>query len=269
MPADRPKRYARALGAGPGAVVIDLEDAVAPQNKELGRKSLLESFAKLPVGDRERILVRVNAFDTPWHNDDRALIAQLTPGGLAGVMLPKAERAIDLEVISEVVGERGAVVPLIESVAGFHALDAIARAPKVVRLAFGQLDLQLDLGLLCDADEAVLGPLRLAIVLASRRADIAAPIDGVTQNWHDLPRLDADAMRAKRGGFGAKLCIHPDQVARVHTALGPTADEVNWARRVCEAVALAKGSVISLDGRMVDAPVTRLAERVLAFIDRG
>jgi citrate lyase subunit beta/citryl-CoA lyase len=87
----------------------------------------------------------------------------------------------------------------------------------------------------------------------------------VTPDWHDAARLAADAARARRGGFGAKLCIHPAQVAPVQAALGPSAQELDWARRVVEAIGAARGGVASLDGRMVDAPVLRLAERLLAL----
>jgi len=157
------------------------------------------------------------------------------------------------------------VVPLIESAAGLAALDAIATAPQVLRLAFGHLDFQADLGMACDAQEAELVPVRLAIVLASRRARLAAPIDGVSPDWRDLERLESDARRARRGGFGAKLCIHPTQVAPVHAALGPSSDEVAWAHRVREAAQGARGGVVSVDGKMIDAPIVKLAERLIAL----
>jgi citrate lyase subunit beta/citryl-CoA lyase len=140
--------------------------------------------------------------------------------------------------------------------------------PQVLRLAFGNLDFQADIGLACDADEAELVPVRLALLLASRRANLPVPIDGVTPDWRDAQRLAADTARARRGGFGAKLCIHPDQVAPVHAALGPSADELAWARRVVDAIRASGGGVVSLDGRMVDAPVVRLAERLLALEDQ-
>ena len=265
VPADRPERYARALSAGTGAVIVDLEDAVAPEHKAHAREQLAEGFAALSAADRQRLLVRVNACGTPWHDGDRALMAQLSVQGLAGVVLPKAERAVDLASMATALGPGGVLVPLIESAAGLAALDAIAGAPQVLRLAFGHLDFQADLGLSCDADETELVPVRLALVLATRRAALAAPIDGVTPDWRDTQRLEAEARRARRGGFGAKLCIHPSQVATVHAALGPTADELAWARRVRDAAQASGGGVISLDGRMVDAPVVRLAERLLAL----
>ena len=266
VPADRPERHARALATGAGGVIVDLEDAVAPERKVQAREQLAASFAALPAGDRRRLLVRINAAATPWHDDDRAQIGALAAQGLiAGIVLPKAERAADLSLLAEAAGPSAALVPLIESAAGLAAVDELAAGPQVLRLAFGNLDFQADLGLACDADEAELVPVRLALLLASRRAGLAAPIDGVTPDWRDAPRLAADTARARRGGFGAKLCIHPDQVAPVHAALGPSAQELAWARRVVAAIREAGGGVVSLDGRMVDAPVVRLAERLLAL----
>ena len=269
VPADRPERHARALATGAGGVIVDLEDAVAPERKAAAREALAASFAKLPEIDRQRLLVRVNAAGTPWHDDDCAQVGALVAQGLiAGVVLPKAERAADLSRLAGAVGPRGVLVPLIESAAGLAAVDELAAGPQVLRLAFGNLDFQADIGLACDADEAELVPVRLALLLASRRANLPAPIDGVTPDWRDAQRLAADTARARRGGFGAKLCIHPDQVAPVHAALGPSADELAWARRVVDAIRASGGGVVSLDGRMVDAPVVRLAERLLALEDQ-
>lgn len=266
VPADRPERHARALATGAGGVIVDLEDAVAPERKAPAREQLASSFAALPAEDRRRLLVRINAAGTPWHDDDRAQVGALVAQGLiAGIVLPKAERAADLSRLSVAAGPAAVLVPLIESAAGLAAVDELAAAPQVLRLAFGNLDFQADLGLACDADEAELVPVRLALLLATRRAGLVAPIDGVTPDWRDAARLAVDTARARRGGFGAKLCIHPDQVAPVHAALGPTAQELAWARRVVEAIRAAGGGVVSLDGRMVDAPVVRLAERLLAL----
>ncbi|QDL37379.1 hypothetical protein EUB48_08915 [Rhodoferax sediminis] len=142
-------------------------------------------------------------------------------------------------------------------------LQLLAASPQVVRLAFGNLDFQADLGLACDPDEAELVPVRLALVLASRRATLAAPIDGITASTTDPVRIQTDAQRSRRAGFGAKLCIHPAQVAVVNAALAPTPAELEWARRVLAAYAQAGGGVFSLDDRMVDAPVVRLAQRIV------
>jgi citrate lyase subunit beta/citryl-CoA lyase len=265
VPGDRPERLARALASGAGAVIVDLEDAVAPERKAEARVLVEQGFAGLPAMAHGRLLVRSNASDTAWHAEDRALLGRLAARGLlAGVVLPKAERAADLAALARAVGPAVALLPLIESVAGLDAVDALAAAPQVLRLVFGHLDFQADAGLACAADEAELVPVRLALVLASRRAGRVPPVDGVTADWRDAARLAADAARARRGGFGAKLCIHPDQVAGVQAAFTPSADELAWARRVRDAVRTAGGGAINVDGRMVDAPVLKLAERLLA-----
>ncbi len=266
VPADRPERHARALATGAGAVIVDLEDAVAPERKASARDGLAASLAALVSDARGRVLLRINAPGTPWHDDDCAQAGALAAQGLvAGIVLPKAERAADLARVAASVGGGSVLVPLVESAAGLAAADELAAAPQVLRLAFGHLDFQADLGLACGADEAELVPVRLALVLASRRAGLAAPIDGVTADWRDATRLAADTARSRRGGFGAKLCIHPDQVAPVHAGFGPSAEELAWAHRVVQAVSNAGGGVASIEGRMVDAPVLRLAERLLAM----
>ncbi len=265
VPADRPERYARALAAGPGAVIVDLEDAVAPDSKAQARTALAGGFAALAAEDRRRILVRVNAFATPWHADDRVLAERLCAQGLGGVMFPKAENAADLAPMVQAVGPSGILVPLIESVRGLDAIDVLAAAPRVLRLAFGHLDFQVDLGLSCDPDELELTSVRLALVMASRRADLAPPIDGVSVAWKDTARMEAETRRARRGGFGAKLCIHPTQVPIVQQALGPTPEELAWATRVVDAAQAAAGGAVSLDGRMVDMPVVLQARRLLAL----
>jgi len=135
----------------------------------------------------------------------------------------------------------------------------------VLRLAFGNLDFQADAGLACGPDEAELTAVRLAVLLASRRAQLPSPIDGVTADTQDTAQLARDLLRSRSGGFGAKLCIHPSQVAAVNAAFTPSRAEIDWARRVLAASEAAGGGVVSLDGHMVDAPVLRLAQRTLAW----
>jgi citrate lyase subunit beta/citryl-CoA lyase len=119
--------------------------------------------------------------------------------------------------------------------------------------------------MICDAQETELQTARFQIVLASRLAQITPPVDGVTPSTDDLPRITDDAERAKRMGFGAKLCIHPKQVALVQAAFMPTEEEVHWAQRVIEADQASKGGAVKLDGKMIDRPVVLLAKRTLAI----
>lgn len=264
VPANRPERYAKALASGAGAVIIDLEDAVGPDAKVQARRQLADGFDSLPAADRPRVLVRINAAGTPWHADDLALVAVLVQRGLDGVVLPKAEAVADVLQLAALIGPGCAVLPMIESAGGFAALNELASCAGVTRLVFGNLDFQADLGMACGPDEIELQPVRLALVLASRRAGLPAPVDGVTPATGDPAQLQQDAARSRRSGFGARLCIHPSQVAVVQAALAPTKAERDWAQRVIDGSRQAGGAVFTLDGRMVDAPVLRLAERTLA-----
>jgi len=264
VPANRPERLTKALTCGADVVVVDLEDAVAPQDKVAARQHLADSFMPLSTLQRARLLVRTNAVGSSWYADDLALVASLSQQGLAGLMPAKSESAHVLMSMAEGVATGCALIPLVESVAGLDNLEAMAKVPQVVRLAFGHLDFQVDAGLSCDEQEAELVPVRLALVLASRRAGLAPPIDGVTTNLQDSHQLQRDAKRAQRGGFSGKLCIHPSQVDGVNIAFVPTSEELVKAQRVLAAFDAAGGGVFSLDGRMVDAPVLLLAQRTVA-----
>lgn len=262
MPATRPERILKALDGAADGVIVDLEDAVAPQEKALARELLASVLAGAAPAAPGRLIVRINGQQTPWHDADVAAVTQLQ-GKVTGVMLAKAESRQVLESLHARFEGRMALIPLVESLAGLDALDLLARAPCVARLAFGHLDFQVDLGMQCEPGEPELVPARFAIVAASRRATLPAPIDGVTTETRDLEVVARDAARSKAMGFGAKMCIHPAQVPIVNEALGPRASEVEWASRVVAAAESAPGGVFTLDGRMVDLPVIRLARRIL------
>jgi citrate lyase subunit beta/citryl-CoA lyase len=253
VPADRPERYEKALAAGAGAVIVDLEDAVAPLAKVAARETLARWLPRAA----SQVLVRVNASETGWFADDLALCGH---AAVAGVVLPKAERRADLAHASAIAAGRR-LYPLIESAAGYDAMRTLASAPGVERLMFGSIDFQVDLGIADDGDALL--AFRSQIVLASRLAGLRAPVDGVSTAIDDAEALRADALRARRLGFGAKLCIHPKQVAIVEQAFAPTEDERAWARRVMDAAERAKGGVVAVDGHMVDRPVLLRARAIL------
>jgi citrate lyase subunit beta/citryl-CoA lyase len=259
VPGNRPERFAKALASGANAVIVDLEDAVPLDAKDTARTALLGAWSGFDTAERARLLVRVNPAGTPWHEADLAALGGLP--GLGAVMLPKAENAQQVE---HAFMARGVLVlPLIESAEGVGQMEAIARAQGVLRLGLGHIDLQADLGLSCGPDEAELAPIRVALVVASHRAGLPAPVDGVTTATTDGDVLAVDAQRSRRFGFGAKLCIHPAQVAGVHQALAPTEAECDWARRVLAAQVAAGGGAFSVDGKMVDPPVLLLARSLL------
>jgi citrate lyase subunit beta / citryl-CoA lyase len=247
VPGNRPERFAKAFASGADAVIVDLEDAVPLDAKDAARAALAAAWAGFAAGQRARLLVRVNPAGTPWHEADLAALGHLP--GLGAVMLPKAENPQQLEHAFMASGVP--VLPLIESAEG------------VGRLGLGHIDLQADLRIICGPDEAELAPIRLAMVVASRRAGLPAPVDGVTTATTDAQVLAQDAQRSRRFGFGAKLCIHPAQVAGVHQALAPTEAECAWAERVLAAEVEARGGAFSVDGKMVDPPVLLLARQIL------
>jgi citrate lyase subunit beta/citryl-CoA lyase len=253
VPADRPERYAKALAAGAGAVIVDLEDAVAPEAKHAARRTLGAWLPSAPAP----VIVRVNAAETPWFADDLATCAH---PAIAGIVVPKAERRASLAHASAVAAGKK-LYPLIESAAGYDAMRTLASAPGVERMVFGSIDFQVDLGIEGEGDELLM--FRSQIVLVSRLAGIRAPVDGVSTAIDDADKLRADAERARRLGFGAKLCIHPRQVSVVERAFAPTDAERDWARRVLAAAERAGGAAVAVDGRMVDKPVMLRARAIL------
>jgi citrate lyase subunit beta/citryl-CoA lyase len=183
---------------------------------------------------------------------------------IACLLIPKSESIDQINGAAEVLPTT-AIIPMIETARGLQQIDAIANAQQVIRLALGNIDLQADLGMVCDAQESELQVARFGLVLASRLAEIAPPVDGVTTATDDIDRITADALRGKRLGFGAKLCIHPAQVPIVSKAFTPTEAELHWSNQVIEADKASKGGVVKLNGRMIDRPVVLLAKRLLVL----
>lgn len=259
VPGDRPERFDKAAASGADAVIIDLEDAVPAAAKQSARDAIARWAAQRPPG-AVQLYVRINSETSEHYEDDLALMRTL-PG--IGVMLPKAESGEAAARAAMPDAQRPLALAIIESVAGFDAIDAIARAPGMGRLAFGSLDYAVDLGA-SGAIEGLLMPMTL-LAHASRRAQIATPIAGVTAALDDAAQLAEDVRIARAFGFGAKLCIHPKQVAAVHRAFAPTAAELDWAQRVVEAVA-SGAAAAKVDGAMVDRPVVLRAQAILARV---
>lgn len=258
VPANRPERYAKALESGADAVIVDLEDAVALPQKEEARATLARWLRG--NGPQPRLWVRINAADTVWHGDDLLTFSALS---MAGIVLPKAEEAKTLSSIARRLGPGRGLIALIESAAGLAAMREIAAVPGVQRLAFGSIDAQVDLGMQCGPEEEELMHFRMEMVIASRLAGIAPPIDGVTTDFNDDAFLARMVQRARRMGFGAKLCIHPKQVEGVRRGFMPGEQELAWAEEVMAAVRASDGGAISLKGKMIDKPVILQAEKFL------
>lgn len=258
VPGIRPERFGKALASGADTVVLDLEDAVAVDDKVKARDAVVAWLSAAAPTDRGRIAVRVNDAGSAWFDDDlRALLA----AGIAEVMLPKAEAAQQVAKVAAVLPDVR-ILALIESARGVSNVESIAGAAGVSRLVFGTLDFALDLDMDIATDSAGLNYAASRIVIASRVAGLEAPVAGVTPQLDDEARLLADLALARAHGFGAKLCIHPKQVAAIHAALQPTVETLDWARRVLAANAVSPGAA-RLDGRMIDLPVVLQAQRTL------
>jgi citrate lyase subunit beta / citryl-CoA lyase len=259
VPGDRPERFDKALAAGAGAVIIDLEDAVAPEKKSAAREACAAYWrdpARTAAQRASTLVVRINDARSPAFEADLALIRS---AGIHGVMLAKTESAAQIERVASVLAPEGYVIALVESARGIANLSEIASAPRVQRIAFGTLDYAVDLSM-PHTERGLLFP-SCQIAIASRAAGIGSPVAGVTTAIDDEAQLLADFRFARECGFGAKLCIHPRQLAPLIRALAPSAAEVDWARVMA---ALASGAAaVKVDGKMVDRPVMLLAQDIL------
>jgi citrate lyase subunit beta / citryl-CoA lyase len=259
VPGTRPERFGKALASGADVVVLDLEDAVAAEDKAAARQAIANWFTAATAPDRARIVVRINDAGSAWFAED---LRALRDAGASAVMLPKSESEQQIAATRAAL-PNASVLALIESARGVDQVGAVATA-GVVRLVFGTLDFALDLAIDITTDASGLAYAAGRIALASRVAGLPSPVAGVTPQLDDAVRLLADLALARSQGFGAKLCIHPSQVEPIHAALRPSAQALDWAQRVLAADAASPGAA-RLDGRMVDRPVVLQAQRTLAL----
>jgi citrate lyase subunit beta/citryl-CoA lyase len=265
VPGSREDRFERAAGAGADEVILDLEDAVAPDTKDEARDRVASWLDGARTG-----WVRVNGTGTPWHELDLAAVG--TRPGLLGVVVPKAEDPSSLLDLRERLPAGVSVVALVESARGIDRATAIAASGAVDRLAFGSVDFSLDIGAE-DSDQAMLFA-RSSLVIASRVASLPPPLDGVTVSTTDEAESRAAAARARGLGFGGKLCIHPRQVQPVAEGFRPTAAQLAWASRVLGAAGPGPAGTpdqgaFSVDGQMVDLPVLARARSIVARAGLG
>jgi len=252
-PADRPDRYAKAAEAA-DAMILDLEDAVAPENRASARASLLATRI-----DPARTIIRVNPIGTP---DARLDLAMLRQTDYRTVMLAKTETPQQLDAL---VGFK--VIALCETPAGVENAAAIAQAPNVIALMWGAEDLVGAIGGRSsrhpDGSYRDLARYARARILVAAAAAGKSAVDTVHLDIADLDGLAAEVEDAAASGFAATACIHPSQVAVIRAGYAPTADEVAWAERVL-AAAESNPGVFRFEGRMVDGPVLMQARTVLA-----
>jgi len=249
VPGDRPDRFAKAATAGADLVIIDLEDAVPTDRRDEATRT---AVAALDAG--MQAVVRVVAATDVAYRRQLDQLSRTTP---LAIMLAKAERADDVADADVLLGGGTPLIPLVESAAGIANAGSLASAPRVARLAFGAFDFVLDV----DGDApALLDYARSALVVASRVAQVAAPLASPPGEIRELDLVRAEARASRAAGFGGMLTIHPAQVPVVNAAFSPTQAEADEARRILGALE----GVSAVDGRMVDRPIIERAKRTLS-----
>ncbi len=256
VPGDRPERFEKALGSGADRVILDLEDAVRPDKKAEARAVILGADL-----DWARVAVRINDAATAFFAEDLAFLGRLKAGA---VMIPKAQDGDVLARVADVVGREAELLPQIETVAGLEAVGEILSHPMARRAVFGHLDFSLDLGAAPEWEPLLYARSRL--VALSRLAGAEPPVESITAEVKDADKVRADAEAARKLGFGAKLLIHPAQVAPVREAFLPSEAQIDWARRVMAAVESGAAGASTIDGKMIDKPVEESARLMLALL---
>ncbi|MET9760263.1 CoA ester lyase [Streptomyces sp. NPDC006372] len=259
-PGDRPHVVSRALASGADVVVVDLEDAVAPDRKAYARAATAELLGEpQPVP----VHVRVNALHSPWAEQDFAAVGRAP--GLSGLRLPKVTSAAEV-----VRGARRAapvgLYALLESALAVEQAYAVATAhPSLRGIALGEADLRADLGV---RDDAGLDWSRSRVVVAARAAGLPPPAQSVHPDIRDLDGLAASCAHGRALGFLGRAAIHPRQLPVIERAFLPTEEEIEQAETILKAAATEPGAQALPGGRFIDTAVVTAAQRTLSLARR-
>jgi citrate lyase subunit beta/citryl-CoA lyase len=253
VPADQPDKLAGAAGRGADALIVDLEDAVALSRKDAARAAAASYL------DTATAWVRINA-DTAAAD----LAALADRPGLAGVVVPKAEAPL-LHAVDELLADRPGlpVLAVVETARGLRTLDAVATAPRVVRLGLGEADLAGELHLRPGPLREELWPIRSDVVIASAAAGLRPPVGPVHTAVRDREGLERTTELLLRQGFRARTAITPAQLPAINAVFTPGEDEIRRARAAVALLSPETGVAVTEDGRMVDRAVLRSAREVL------
>jgi citrate lyase subunit beta/citryl-CoA lyase len=279
VPGDSERKIAKGLASVADALILDLEDAVAPDRKPAARALCAEVLAQARRDATSKLLiVRINALDTPHALHDLAAMVRHAP---FGIMVPKCSGATELEQIGYVLDGLEArdelppgqtkLIPVATETAGavLNLVGGIRLIHRLYGMLWGAEDLAADIGALANRDGqgryTVPCILARTLCLLAASAAGAVPIDAVYTDFRDAAGLGAEAAAAARDGFTAKAAIHPDQIEVINAAFTPSTAESERARRILAAFAAAPDSgAVALDGRMLDRPHLRAAQRVIA-----
>lgn len=261
VPADRPDRVAKALASAADAVLVDLEDAVAPSRKGEARENARRILAGSGPGPAA-VQVRINHRSTPWHADDVSLLGSLPAE--VGARVPKVESALEVRELAAALPGR-ALHLLVESALGVErAFELATASPQVASIGLGEADLRSDLHV---SDDAGLTWARSRVVVAARAAGLVPPVMSAYPNVRDLAGLAASCQVGRALGFSGRTAIHPGQLDTIRAAFLPSAAEVAEAREVLSRVAQAAdagvGAVALADGTFLDVAMVERARWVV------
>ncbi|AWT48535.1 CoA ester lyase [Psychrobacter sp. YP14] len=264
VPATYPERFNKALNSGAEAVIIDLEDAVALDQKRQARENIAEFFSQLE-SDNVRASVWLRLNNDEQLAEDLVLCKQLTSSKLvSGVLLPKLTSSASVTQVWEQTGLT--VVGQIESALGLSQLNQITQSKGLMALSYGRLDISNELSLRAgsQAEQDFFRQLRVTLLLASKANGLQAPIESIYADFKDEAGMQMAAEYASDLGFSGMLCIHPKQVALVNTAFTPSQAQLEFAQQVIDYYQRTGESIFAIDGVMVDLPVILQCQTLLS-----
>ena len=259
VPATRIDRVTKAFASDADAVIVDLEDAVDAADKVQARKDLQVYYDS---EEYQPIWLRINQAGSTDFEEDLKVCQQMP--NLAGLILPKAEQAADIEQLHKATGLP--IIALIETVLGLYHIDRLAKATGLLTFSYGFLDLCNDLQVQVGtaAADIIANQIRYQLLLTSKVHNLLAPIDTVYTDFNDEKGLRQRVQLWSQMGMSGMLCIHPKQVAVVQQSLQPTDADIDFAKRVVEEYEQSGQAVFKIDGNMVDAPVIERCRQLLA-----
>jgi citrate lyase subunit beta/citryl-CoA lyase len=266
MPASNARAVAKARTLDCDVVILDLEDAVAPDEKAAARDRVVEAVREGGFGARE-LVVRVNGLGTPWYADD---IAAVRTTGIAAVLVPKVSSVADLVTVRASLGEDGppiwAMIETCAAILALPSLSAAAAETRLIALIAGTNDLAKEMRCRLGSDRMPLIPALTATVMAARAAGIIA-LDGVCNALDEPTRFTAECAQGAMLGFDGKTLIHPSQIDAANAGFAPSDEELAWARDIVAAFARRENAdkgAIRLGGQMVERLHLAEAEAMLA-----
>ncbi|MEW4467798.1 CoA ester lyase [Parasphingorhabdus sp. JC815] len=258
VPANRPERFEKAVSSGADLICIDLEDSVPGDQKDSARDSVIAALAGL---EREKVAVRINGLKTEAGLADLLALAS-SDHSPSLVFIPMVENPSEVEIVQTILGEQvDGLVPLIETVKGLRAGDAIAASEGVTAMMFGGGDFSAELGTKLEWEPMLAA--RGAFIMCCATARVLA-VDVPYIDMGNEAGLAEECARAKAIGFYAKAAIHPKQLPAIKAAMQPTEAEIAEAQSAVDAYDAAGGKAIAHEGKMLEAPVMERYRRMLA-----